>query len=226
MRVTVEGSPAYAVAYCHLQAGETVFLEPDAMAVMSEGVSPGVSSGGSIAKGILRKAFGGESFFLGAYTADVTGAWVAASPKFPGDVSTIDLSHTGPMLAQSGSLVAFDDRVDVSVRASNAGGALATRGLTLLRIAGTGVAVLGSYGAIHSFDILAGQSLTVDTGHLVAFTETVQHQVGFLSDIVTSTATGENLVSRLTGPGTVLVQTRAENQLRSWLNPERQQNTR
>lgn len=226
MRVTVEGSPAYAIAYCHLTAGETVFLEPDAMAVMSDGVQAGASAGGSVAKGLIRKALGGESFFLGAYTAQVTGAWVAATPKFPGDVSALDLASAGPVLAQSGSLVAFDDKVDVTVRAAGISSAVSTRGLTLLRVSGSGTAVLGSYGAIHAFDVQQGQSLTVDTGHLVAFTEGMNHEVGFMSDVVTSTATGEHFVSRLTGPGRLLVQTRAENQLRSWLLPERAQNQR
>jgi uncharacterized protein (TIGR00266 family) len=224
MHVTVEGSPAYAIAYCHLAYKETVSIEAGGMALMSDGISTSFNSGGGVIKGLARKALGGESFFLGAYTAEVEGAWVAAAPKFPGDVKALDLAQTGPIMAQSGALLAFDSRVDVSVKAARLASAVATRGLTLLRIHGHGCAVLCSYGAINEFDIAAGQSLVIDTGHLVAYAESMKTELGMLGGAVTSVATGEALVMRIHGPGRVYIQTRAESQLAGWINPMREQN--
>ncbi len=224
MRVNIDGAPAYAIAYCFLEAGETVFIENGGMALMSEGIQVNMSTGGGLSKGLMRKAFGGESLIMGAYKAEVSGAWVAASPKYPGDVRPLDLSTTGSLLAQSGALLAFDDRVDVSVRPSSVSSALATRGVTLLKMSGLGIAVIGTYGAISEFDVKDGQSVIVDTGHLVAFSENMDIETGFLGGIVTSAATGEALVSKLHGPGHVYIQTRAEEQLFGWINPQRNQN--
>ena len=224
MRVQVDGAPAYAIAYCFLETGETVYIENDGMALMSEGIRVSMSTGGGIGKGLLRKAFGGEGLVMGAYMAEVSGAWVAATPKFPGDVRALDLGKTGPLLAQSGALVAFDDQVDVSVKAGNISSALATRGVTLLKMSGIGVSVIGSYGAISEFDVEYGQSVIVDTGHLVAFSDNMEIETGFLGGMVTSAATGEALVTKLYGPGHVYIQTRAEDQLLGWLNPLREQN--
>lgn len=220
MHVTVDCSPAYAIAYCHLSFGETVHVEADGMALMSDGITLSSGSGGAgIVKGLARKALGGESFFMGAYRADVQGAWVAISPKYPGDVRAVELDETGPLVARSGSLLAYNDGVDVSVRAAGMHQAVATRGLTLLSITGSGTAVLSSYGAIRDFDVAEGQSLIVDTGHLVAYTGGMKTDLGLLGGVVAATTSGEDLVLRIHGPGKVLIQTRAEKQFASWIAP-------
>lgn len=225
MRVTVDCGPAYAMAYCHLGYQETVHVESDGMALMSDGINvTSGAGGGGVVQGLVRKAFGGESFFMGAYTATVQGAWVAVAPKYPGDVKAIELDDFGPLVAQSGSLLAFNDGVDASVKVAGIQQAVATRGMTLLSIRGTGTVVLAAYGALCEFEVGAGQSLIVDTGHLVAYSDGMKADLGMLGGVVTATTTGEDLVLRLTGPGRVLVQTRAEKQFATWINPMRESN--
>lgn len=66
--------------------------------------------------------------------------------------------------------------------------------------------------------------MIVDTGHLVAWDHTVDIEVGALGSAAAAAASGEGLVARVTGPGRVWVQTRKEQQVGSWLSPERRQN--
>ena len=80
------------------------------------------------------------------------------------------------------------------------------------------------YGAIERIEIGPDESLIVDTGHLVAFTESLDFTFGPLSSITTAALSGEGIVAKFTGPGSVLVQTRAERDFRNWLSPERGQN--
>ena len=217
MKVSIDCAPSYAIAYCHLDYNETLHVESDGMALMSDGVVLSTGSGGNVIKGLARKALGGESFFMGAYTAQVQGAWVAVTPQYPGDIKELDLGESGEMVAEAGSLLAYGDGVDVGVRVSGMKQAIATRSLTLLSLKGSGKALLSSYGGLREFDVASGQSLIVDTGHLVAYTAGMDTDMGLLGGAVAATTSGEDLVIRLHGPGRVLVQTRAPKQFATWM---------
>ena len=90
----------------------------------------------------------------------------------------------------------------------------------MLRGTGTGQMLLSSYGAIHAIDLQPGQVYTIDTGHLVAFTEQMGFRVRPVGGIKSTLFSGEGLVVDLTGPGRVLLQTRSSQALLSWLLPK------
>jgi len=98
-------------------------------------------------------------------------------------------------------------------------------GLTIIKAEGQGNLLVGSYGGIEPFDLQHNQELVVDAGHLVAWSSSVNLQIGPLSGVVSSALTQEFIVGKLTGPGRVYIQTRAEQQLRSWIQPRRRQNS-
>lgn len=224
MQVNIECGPAYAMAYCHLDMGESVLAESGAMSLMSSGISMSAGTGGGVIKGLARKAFGGESFFMGKYTATVHGAWVALAPKYPGDVVTVDLSKTGDIVAESGSMLGIGNDVELSVVGAGVGNVLMKEGITMLKLSGTGTALLCTYGGVQQFDVGAGQSIVIDTGHMVAYSAGMKTQVGAVAGVSASIASGEGLGMRIEGPGHVWIQTRAETQLMSWLFPDRKQN--
>lgn len=212
------------MAYIYLAADESVLVEPDGMATMSAGVrvDPGVGPGG-IVKAAMRKSLGSESFFMGRYTAEVDGAWVGVAPKYPGDMSAEDLVDES-ILIEAGALVAVGGDLAIDVKWAGLKSIALREGATMLRVSGSGMLLVGSYGGIQRFTLAEGESLVVDTGHLVGFTDSMGFKVGPLSSATTSVLVGEGLVGVLTGPGTVLVQTRAEQSLKDWLFPEKSQN--
>ena len=69
-------------------------------------------------------------------------------------------------------------------------------------------------------NLAAGETVTIDTGHIVAFTANLGFQVRKIGGIKSTLFSGEGLVVDLTGPGRVLAQTRSTDQFLSWLIPK------
>jgi uncharacterized protein (TIGR00266 family) len=90
-------------------------------------------------------------------------------------------------------------------------------GLIMLRCVGNGTLILSSYGAIHELDLQDGESYTVDTGHLVAFSEKIGFNVRTIGGLKSTIFGGEGLVIDLTGPGKILMQTRSVGAFLDWL---------
>ena len=61
--------------------------------------------------------------------------------------------------------------------------------------------LVSSYGAIHDMTLEDNQRYTVDTGHLVAFTEGIGFNVRKVGGLASTLFSGEGLVVDLTGPG-------------------------
>lgn len=192
---------------------------------LSAGMEVAVTTSGGMVRSAMRKALAQESFFMAKYTALLHGAWVALGPKFPGDIVQIPLDGSDDYNIESGSLLAHSEDVTTIARLGNVQSVALREGGTVLRTNGTGSVLVSSYGGIERFALGAQESIIVDTGHLVAWGSSMGFRVGPLSGVISSQFTGEGLVGELKGPGVVYVQTRAEQQLHSWLMPNRGQNT-
>jgi uncharacterized protein (TIGR00266 family) len=227
MDVRLTCSPSYTLAYCHLAASEVVMVEAGAMAAMSAGVRTSGSVGpGGIGKAVMRKALGGEGFFMARYQAELEGAWVAVAPRYPGDIAAERITPDAGMLIEQGSLLAVSQGLSVDVKYAGVRNIVLQEGVTLLRVSGDGDLLAGTYGGLQRFVLGDGEQVIVDTGHLVGFSDTVKTKIHMLGGAATSVVSGEGLVGVITGPGVVLMQTRAEQALRSWLFPDRSQNPR
>lgn len=96
-------------------------------------------------------------------------------------------------------------------------------GLILLRCTGPGGLLLSSYGAILANQLDPGETLTLDTGHVVAFDESVEYSVRKVGNWKSTLLGGEGLVTDFRGPGRVWLQTRSSNDLIAWIkkvNPQ------
>ena len=82
---------------------------------------------------------------------------------------------------------------------------------------GTGKVWIGVFGALVKHE-LQGEMI-VDTGHLVAYPPEVNYKLQMSGGIISSFTSGEGLVGRLEGHGTIYLQTRSLGGLVGWLNP-------
>lgn len=218
MQTEIMYGPAYAAAKLTLAAGETVRAEAGAMLAMSPAVAMETSTQGGVLKGLRRSILGGESFFMNTFTAQADGAELWLAPALAGDIVAWPLN--GTLFVQSGSYLASSAGVEVD---SNWGGAktfFSREGLFMLRVSGQGDVVLSSYGAIHAIDLQPGQTYTVDTGHMVAWTEGVNYSVRKVGSWKSTFFSGEGLVCDLTGPGRIYLQTRSQDAFLGWLIPK------
>jgi uncharacterized protein (TIGR00266 family) len=219
MEVEIKYRPSYSIAVARLSSNEALQVEGGAMVGMSAGMNVETKARGGVLKSLARSVLGGESFFVNTYRAPSQGGELLLAPALPGDLIVRTL-QSETLLVQSGSYVASSEDLELDTKWGGAKTFFAREGLFMLRAHGTGLLVLSSYGAIHEMELAAGQSYTVDTGHLVAFTDNMGFNVRRIGGLKSTVFSGEGLVVDLTGPGRVLLQTRSEDAFLSWLIPK------
>ena len=218
MEVEILYRPSYSLGVLRLGPNEEVRVEGGAMVSMSKGIAVQTKAAGGILKSLARSLLAGESFFHNTYRAPSTGGELTVAPALPGDLFVVDLKDE-TLLVQSGSYVASEMGVTLDTKWGGAKTFFASEGLIMLRASGTGKLLLSSFGAIHPVDLEAGETYTVDTGHLVAFTEGIGFKVRRIGGLKSTFFSGEGLVVDLTGPGRVLLQTRSTDAFLAWLLP-------
>jgi len=220
MEFDIRYSPSYSIAFVNMQPGEQIRAEAGAMVSQSPTIQMETAAQGGIMAGLKRAALGGESFFINTFTATQPGDQMGLAPPLPGDIAHWPLSGQTVFL-QSGSYLASSLGIEYDSQWGGAKTFFSSEGLFMLRVWGTGDLLVSSYGAIHSIDLAAGQSYTVDTGHMVGWSEGVQYQVTKAGGGWKQTLLGgEGLVCTLTGPGRIYLQTRSPQDFISWLVPQ------
>ena len=141
------------------------------------------------------------------------------APPLPGDIAVLELEGDS-LLVQSGAYVASSQGINVDTKFGGAKTFFASEGLFLLKCTGTGTLIVSSYGAIHERVLGPSETFSVDTGHLVAFTEGIGFNVRAVGGMKSTMFSGEGLVVDLTGPGRVLMQTRSSQAFVGWLVPQ------
>ena len=209
--------PSYALLRMELSAGESVSAEAGAMVSMSSGIEIETSMRGGLMGGLRRKFLGGESFFINTFNAAQAGE-VNFAPSLPGDIYAVELNNE-VVYAQSGSFISSTAGIDVDTSWGGAKTFFSGEGLFLLKISGSGTVFLSSYGAIQEVMLGAGQTYTVDTGHMVSFAEGVGYNVRRVGGMKSTLFSGEGLVVELTGPGMVTIQSRSTDAFLAWLIP-------
>ncbi len=219
MEVEIVYRPAYSMGILKLSPNEKVNVEAGSMVGMSDGVTLQTQAAGGILKSLARSVLGGESFFMNIYTAPAAGGEMYVAPALPGDLMCMTLNNE-KMMVQSGGFVASEPGLTIDTKWGGAKTFFASEGLVLLHVTGSGKVLISSYGAIHELNLAAGQKMTVDTGHLVAFSEGIGFKVRTIGGVKSTLFSGEGLVVDLSGPGRVLMQTRSTDAFLSWLIPK------
>ena len=218
MKVNLLYRPSYSLADVELRGGEKIIVESGSMVAMSPDLQVQTKMKGGLMKSLARSVLGGESFFMNTFQAGNQGGKIQLAPTLPGDVFTMELSGES-YLVQSGSFLASGEDVQTDTKWGGAKTFFGGEGLIMLRCSGSGTLILASYGAIHEVDLAAGETFTVDTGHLVAFSEKIGFRVRSIGGLASTFLGGEGLVVDLTGPGKVLLQTRSVGAFLDWLLP-------
>jgi uncharacterized protein (TIGR00266 family) len=210
--------PSYSLLKMKLAKAEAVTAEAGAMVSMSNTVNIETSMKGGLFGALKRSVLGGESFFMNTFTAADAGE-ITFAPPLPGDIAGIELKNQ-TVYAQSRAYIASTTGIQIDTKWGGAKTFFSREGLFLLKISGTGIVFISSYGALHEIELAAGQKYIVDTGHMVEFAEGVGYAVKKVGGLKSTLLSGEGLVCELTGPGKIFIQTRSEDAFLSWLIPQ------
>jgi len=218
MQVNVRQRPAFAVARLMLQPGEPCTVESGAMLAHSYGMHMQSQSQGGVMKGLGRAILAGESLFVSTYTAPPNGGWVDIAPNLPGDISVIELDGRTGWAVTRGCWLASSYGVQTETKWGGFKNLIGGEGGFLTHCAGQGQVVAACYGALETITLQPGELITIDTGHVVAFADTIQYQTRKMAQGVwQSIKSGEGLVFDFQGPGQVMTQTRNLSALAAWV---------
>ena len=218
MQIEISHSPSFAAAKVVLSPNEQIKAESGAMIYKTPSVDIETSTQGGFMKG-LKRSLGGESFFMNTFTAGPQGGEVSFAPDLAGDIVTWTLSGQTVFL-QSGAYLASNVGVEIDSKWGGAKTFFSGEGLIILKVSGHGEVLVSSYGAIDSRQLGAGETLTVDTGHVVAWSDGVTYQVRKVGGWKSTMLSGEGLVVDLTGPGVIYTQTRSPQAFLDWIIPK------
>ena len=206
MNYEIKGNVVPAVEVS-LSRGESVFTQSGGMFYQSEGIKMDTNTRGGLFKGIGRM-FAGESMFMATYTA-TQDAKVAFASTLPGSIIPVDVSE-GRFTIQKGAFLAAESSIELRTTFNKklGTGFFGGEGFILQELSGRGIAFLEVDGDAIEMNLAPGEVLKVDTGNLVGFEDSVRYEVESVKGLGNILFGGEGLfLTRLTGPGKVILQT-------------------
>lgn len=219
MKVEIVKGPGNAAATVALAHRETCVAEGGAMIAYRGSVSVETATHPrkrSILGG-LKRTLGGESFFLNFFTATSGEAEILFSSSLPGDMVVIEVGEVG-IIAEGGAFVVRSSSVELDMSWQGMKSLFSGESLFWLRMSGQGLLVLNAFGAIYPIDV-DGEYI-VDTGHIVAFEETLDFSISKAGrSLLSSFLGGEGLVCKFRGTGRVWCQSHSASAFGALMTP-------
>lgn len=207
MHYEIRYKPAFATLFVTLPPGESIVAEAGAMASMDGRLTLNTQFSGGLIPALLKTFLGGESMFINTFTNRTQQPLdLVLTQSSVGDIIRVKLEGNSLCL-QPGAYIAHAGPVNLGVHWAGFASWLAGEGLFKLMVSGKGVVFLGAYGGISERQIK--QDYIVDSGHLVAYEPQLKMAIKLSGGLFGSMTSGEGLVNRLSGNGTVYLQSRS-----------------
>jgi uncharacterized protein (TIGR00266 family) len=218
LKYEIKYKPSYAMLVVTLDQGESITAEAGSMTYMDPSIEPHSrkrekSFWGTIGLSLI----GGQSFFVNDYVAKASNAEAGFVAAPVGDIEKLDIKPGQGYVIQKSAYIANTEKVDLDIKWEGFSKGLFGQGLFMIRATGDGQLFINTFGAIDTHKLAAGQTLIVDNFHLVAFSETCSYKVTKFGGLKETILGGEGLVTEITGPGDVHIQTKNMKEFVDWL---------
>jgi uncharacterized protein (TIGR00266 family) len=212
-RFKIQQRPAFSVVTVYLRAEESI------LAAMSPNIDLQSEMKGGVL-GALKRAVTSESLFQSTFTAKGSPGEVLFAPSMPGDIVALELRNQ-TFLVQSSSWLASDVTMQMDTKWGGVKTFFSREGLFMIRITGSGRLFVCCFGAIMKKTLAPGEHYVIDTGHIVAFEESIQYTLRKASSAgwFRSMTSGEGIVAEYVGPGYLFLQTRSPDAFAGWIFP-------
>jgi uncharacterized protein (TIGR00266 family) len=210
LQYEIRYKPTFAAIFVTLEPREKLVAEAGAMVSMDGKLSMTTEFSGGFIKGLLRKFFGGESLFVNVFTNNSDRPLnLVLTQSVIGDIGCLNLADIPQkkICFQPGAYIAHTPGVNMGVRWAGFSSWFAREGLFKLELSGRGQVFFGAYGGLTPKRITG--EFIVDSGHLVAYEPGIAMKIGLAGGLMGSVTSGEGLVNRLSGNGTIYLQTRS-----------------
>ena len=221
MNVELIYRPSNTAAKVSLEGGEKIITEAGSMIAMSGDMNINTtthkknSSGGVFSA--IKRLLAGESFFLNEFTAGSRGGTIYLSNELSGDMQIYE-SRGETLIVQAGSFLACEDDITMEVGWQGFKNFFSGESMFWIKLSGKGKYILSSFGMIYPVEV--DGAYIVDTGHIVAFSETLNFSIAKASkSLIGSMLGGEGLVCKFEGKGTVYCQSHNPTSFGSTLGP-------
>ena len=202
-----------------LDPGETVVAEAGAMTYMEEDITfeTRMGDGSDPDEGLMGKLFSagkrvltGESIFTTHFSnAGSRKRRVAFAAPYPGNIVALDMARLGErVICQKDAFLcaALGTRVSITFNRRIGAGFFGGEGFILQKLEGDGMAFIQAGGTVVKKE-LNGETLRVDTGCLVGFTDGIDYDIQRAGGLKSMVFGGEGLfLATLKGTGTVWLQ--------------------
>lgn len=202
-----------------LDPNETVIAEAGALNYMDDGIrfEAHMGDGSAANAGVMDKLFQvgkrvltGESIFMTHFTNEGQGKKrVAFAAPYPGQIVPLEMNELGgSFICQKDAFLAaaLGTKVSITLQRRLGAGFFGGEGFILQKLEGDGRAFVHAGGTIVKKE-LRGETLRVDTGCLVGFTEGVDYDIQRAGNLKSMIFGGEGLfLVTLRGHGTVYLQ--------------------
>jgi uncharacterized protein (TIGR00266 family) len=204
-----------------LDPNETAVAESGAFMMMDDGIQMATlfGDGSKPNQGLLGKLMSagkrmltGESLFMTAFTNMGQGKKrVSFASPYPGKIIPLDLMELGgKVIAQKDAFLCAAKGVSVGIEFQRklGTGLFGGEGFIMEKLEGDGMAFVHAGGHVFERILQPGELLKIDTGCLVAYTQTIEYDIQFVGGIKNTLFGGEGLFfATLRGPGKVWIQT-------------------
>jgi TIGR00266 family protein len=204
-----------------LDPNETAIAESGSFMMMDDGIQMQTifGDGSKPQQGFLGKLMSagkriltGESLFMTTFTNVGQGKKrVSFASPYPGKIIPIDLMELGgKIIAQKDSFLCAAKGVTVGIEFQRrlGTGLFGGEGFIMQKLEGDGMAFMHAGGHVFERILQPGEMLRIDTGCVVAYTQTIDYDIQFVGGIKNTLFGGEGLFfATLRGPGKVWIQT-------------------
>jgi uncharacterized protein (TIGR00266 family) len=204
-----------------LDPGETAVAESGAFMMMDDGIQMETifGDGSRQQTGFLGKLMSagkrvltGESLFMTAFSNMGQGKKrVSFASPYPGKIIPLDLMELGgKLIAQKDAFLCAAKGVSVGIEFQRklGTGLFGGEGFIMQKLEGDGMAFVHAGGHVFERVLQPGELLRIDTGCLVAYTQTIDYDIQFVGGIKNTLFGGEGLFfATLRGPGKIWIQT-------------------
>lgn len=210
MKYQISSDSISAVVNIKLDQNEQVRIQRGAMVSQTSGISLEGKTNGGIFSALGKSITSGESIFKTIASSNKPNQTIVIAPPSLGAIKVLPVNSSSQWRLNDQAYLACDITVDYNMKRQSLGRALigGTGGLYVMETVGQGELLINGFGEIMEVNLDGSEEYVVDNDHVLAWSTSLNYNIAIASGTF-GFKSGEGVVNRFNGVGTVYIQTRS-----------------